>query len=222
MEPDESLDRTLADMEMLSAAYPDEIKEPEDFTSFPLKVSLVLSNTAHIELEYVKGYPVDSNVQIASYRSNTNEKVRMEATVAAVRTAANECLREGIEGGLACVAAALETWSDYGDAEEPDTPSTPTEVTPTRTKTFRWINGEPLLDRKSTFQAHACRVSTDADVREALSQLLDGNSKLQRATHNMVCAIDFLKRWKNRNAHSPLFSMLTDSTRVCPTPTQRF
>ena len=49
-----------------------------------------------------------------------------------------------------------------------------------------WISGEPLVDRKSTFVAHICRVVTERDVHEALHQLLDRNSKLQRATHNMV------------------------------------
>jgi Uncharacterized protein family UPF0029 len=51
---------------------------------------------------------------------------------------------------------------------------------------FPWITGQPLVDRKSTFLAHACPVSCEADVKIAMQQLLDSHSKYRRATHNMV------------------------------------
>jgi Uncharacterized protein family UPF0029 len=51
---------------------------------------------------------------------------------------------------------------------------------------FPWIIGSPLVDRKSTFLAHACHVSCEADVKIAIQQLLDSHSKYRRATHNMV------------------------------------
>lgn len=52
-------------------------------------------------------------------------------------------------------------------------------------KYYEWITGPPLVDKKSTFQAHACRVYTEDDVHMALNQLLCSSSKIQRATHNM-------------------------------------
>lgn len=56
------------------------------------------------------------------------------------------------------------------------------------------------MDRKSTFRAHACRVDSEQAVHEALFQLIDGNSKLQRASHNMYA-------WR-------LTEELSDGTRV--------
>lgn len=47
------------------------------------------------------------------------------------------------------------------------------------------ISGEPLTERKSTFQAHLAPVKTVADVKTVMDELLS-NSKIQRATHNMM------------------------------------
>ena len=58
-------------------------------------------------------------------------------------------------------------------------------TTATTQKHYTWISGQPLLDRKSSFQAHLCEVYSENDVREALYQLLTSSSKIQRATHNM-------------------------------------
>ena len=52
-------------------------------------------------------------------------------------------------------------------------------------KHYHWISGEPLLDKKSSFQAHLCEVHSEEDVRGALQQLLTSSSKIQRASHNM-------------------------------------
>jgi hypothetical protein len=217
MEAEESFERAVADLEMLAAMYPDETSTsvPEAGTgtgttgtsTFPLQVTFRFSETAHIQLELVVGYPIDTGIQVKAYRSSPDEKARMEEAVTAVRNTAKECLDDGIEGCFACCAAALQTWSDFDDGssdlDNKDTgidPSAPTESAqqessvpqqPQRQgKVFHWITGEPLVDRKSTFQAHACRISSDRDVREALHQLLDGNSKLKRTTHNMVSAVE--------------------------------
>lgn len=47
------------------------------------------------------------------------------------------------------------------------------------------FHGEPLTDRKSTFQAHACPVLSVEDVRSFLAILLD-DRKIERAIHNML------------------------------------
>lgn len=184
-----SLERALADIELLQAAYPDEVvfeerssTEPE---SFPLLVTLHLSTETFLELEFRHGYPHDSNIHVSRYRS-TKEYHRLEKAVAAVKLASDNCLELGAEGGLACCASALEAWN----ADEPklndtvDAPAVP--QAPTSTRSFSWLTGQPFVDRKSTFQAHVCRVSSAEDVRYALDELLLSNSKLQRASHNMV------------------------------------
>ena len=47
------------------------------------------------------------------------------------------------------------------------------------------VHGEPITDRKSTFQAHLCRVSSREQVRAVLAAL-NTDRKIARATHNMV------------------------------------
>jgi Uncharacterized protein family UPF0029 len=222
----ESFDRALADMEILSAAYPDEtVVSNEGTANFPLHVTLYLSETAHIELELVDGYPVHSNIQISSYRSAPSEKARMGEVLKAIRTIADECRREGVEGGLSCCAASLQAWNDHGDDQilRKKSPQQGPELVLPLPKEFSWIQGEPLLDRKSTFQAHVCRVSSEADVREALHALLDENSKLQRATHNMVnvrtagsLGVHDLSWAHFHYQRFHLSSTLTDSRSACP------
>ena len=46
------------------------------------------------------------------------------------------------------------------------------------------FSGEPIIDRKSTFQAFFAKVSTCKDAKRFREQLLE-NQKIARATHNM-------------------------------------
>lgn len=190
----ESLHQALADLEMLQAAYPDEVQTPSD-TQFPLHCSFHLSDDSFICLEFTDGYPMTSGVQISKYRSP--QKDRMDAVVRAIRTSAAECLNDKVEGAFVCCAAALETWNDYheytttndeeiGRNGERDAIQPPKMSPPV----VEWITAdEPLVDRKSSFLAHACRVTAEQQVHDALHQLIDGSSKLQRASHNMVCCV---------------------------------
>lgn len=197
-ESSDSLDRALADIAILQSAYPDEIDvcvgiDGTQMQQFPLQVALKLEENASslIILEFVDGYPIKTGVQIASYRSS--EKDKIDAVARAVRLAAEECLEEGMEGGLACCAAAAETWQDFDAQKQPRhngtscKDSNSVEPIPRKqpSRQYEWIAGEPLMDRKSVFLAQACRVSNEKEVREALVQLLSSSSKIQRATHNM-------------------------------------
>lgn len=47
------------------------------------------------------------------------------------------------------------------------------------------VHGEPIVDRKSTFQAHLARVRTERDVR-AVREFLLRDRKVARATHNIA------------------------------------
>jgi len=214
MQENESLERAFADLEMLTAAYPDETSVDESscnehtFTdalkSFPLHVTLMLSETALIKLSMIQGYPVKTGIRVVSYRSSPKEKAAMEEAVTAVRTTASECLQDAMEGGFACCAAALQVWGDHAassaatldesstaptdaSADASQAASSPQPPEPEK-KVFHWISGEPLTDRKSTFQAHVCRVASERDVQDSFHQLVDSNSKMQRATHHMVSA----------------------------------
>jgi len=197
---EESLERVLADVELLLSAYPDEAKALRDDNdvantdNFPFRVQLTLSDTAFITLEWEEGYPVQSSIQIHSYRSSPNEKSRMETTVTAVRTAAEEALGDQIEAGFMCAAAAKDTWeaqleSENKKNEEMQMAAQQVSLVTPVSKVYEWKTGEPLTDRKSAFQAHICRIEKESDVKPALFQLLNGNSKIQRASHNMVSAI---------------------------------
>ena len=192
------LERALADVEMLTSAYPDETTIPATATAaFPLSITLHLSEQAHCVLQYVEGYPERTNIQIASYRCShqKDHKARMQAVLEAVRTTAAACLEEGMEGGLSCCAAALEAWNESpetaivndDDDNESGVSTLSSLMPPVPQRRFVWHSGDPLLDRKSTFQAHVCRmIQSESDVSIALQQLLDSSNKFRRATHNMV------------------------------------
>ena len=237
MDQEESLERAKADLEMLLAAYPEEVvvivsdatRASSNGLFLPLQVKLVISPSAHVELEIIQGYPVDSNIQISSYRSSSEEKARMEQAVTAMRATANQCLQDGIEGGFACVSTALDTWNNVeltpwsngsivestatkaadtlwntshpSPADEPDSFPLRQPSPSAAATSLTWITGEPLFDRKSTFVAHACRLHHESDVRPALEQLMASNHKLHKATHNMVglCIMQDWIRFRTRS-----------------------
>jgi len=184
-----SLERARADIEIIQSCYPDEITASSSCEdNFPFSFTLQLAEGSAITLRLEKGYPTISGVQIADYRTDSwKQKTRLEAVVRAVRKGSDECQDDEIEGCMSCCAIALETWNDFEedtdihDSTDDATPSIPQ----TPEKHYEWISGEPLMDRKSSFQAHLCEVYTEQEAREALQQLLVSSSKIQRATHNM-------------------------------------
>ncbi|XP_066255916.1 protein IMPACT-B-like [Euwallacea similis] len=46
-------------------------------------------------------------------------------------------------------------------------------------------HGEPITDRKSTFQGHVCRVTDESQVKQMVNTLLE-NKKISQAKHNIV------------------------------------
>lgn len=230
MDHSESLERARAELEMIQAAYPDEITVPvgsaaaraatnppeeddgngnDHAVSFPFRFTLHLSNRASLTMELDDGYPEDSPVLVTNFRADRlQDKARLDQIVRAVRTVADECQADGMEGAISCCAVALETWrdddNDYdndnhndngnhgGEAEWADEDNVRTAGTvapsfphPATNKTYHWMSGEPLMDRKSSFQAHLCWVRSVQQVQEALPQLLQSSSKMQRATHHI-------------------------------------
>jgi Uncharacterized protein family UPF0029 len=115
----------------------------------------------------------------------------MERATLAIKTASEECLKDGIEGGLFCCAAAYDAWQEDTEESNCDSDalglivSDPNEVCQNN-RYFDWFSDEPVTEKKSVFQAHVCRVASEGDVHAALKQLIHGNTKLQKATHNMV------------------------------------
>lgn len=196
---DESLDRALADLELLKAAYPDEVTCGDNNndlpSSFPLYCSLHLSPDSFVQLEFKQGYPLTSGIQVSKYRSP--EKGRMEAALGAIRESAQTCLDDQVEGAFTCCAAALEAWNEHQQSEnnekallEEEKKELLLSQQPPTIPPVQWSVSEPLVDRKSSFVARACRVTSEQQVHDALHQLIHGNSKLQRATHNMVSLIE--------------------------------
>jgi putative IMPACT (imprinted ancient) family translation regulator len=167
---------------------------------------------------------------------SAEHKVRLDRVVRAVRAVSLECQQDKMEGAIACCAVALETWDTNFDGEkdhrrdENDDDSRSTSPTvdvvddaapsvyfsskhdkknltrPERQRHYKWITGKPLVDKKSTFQAHVCLVYSEMEVREALHELLSSTSKIQRATHNMYA-------WRIVEAAAGVNNMGGDSTK---------
>ena len=193
-----SIERALSDREIVQSAYSDESCLDgcwQAETSFPLHWTLYLSKEpcAYIVLEWNEGYPVTSPLQVSSYRCADDYK-RLERTVQFVRATASHHFKEGgIEAGLACCAAALESWNQKED--EIEAIERVNDVNGTMEPlllesngfVYRWMTGVyTVQDRKSLFVAHVCPVQVESDISPALQQLLNSSSKMQRATHHMV------------------------------------
>mmetsp|Transcript_19905 Transcript_19905/g.24548 ORF Transcript_19905/g.24548 Transcript_19905/m.24548 type:complete len:324 (+) Transcript_19905:77-1048(+) len=180
-------------------------------TWFPLVFTLTLQNTmcsssplskdaqsqfgANITMEFPKGYPTKKSLQVVSYRvSHSVKKEHIEEVVASVKEAASEAMSVygGEECGFSCCAAAIDEWNKIMESEQQATHKVAYE----QEKVYKnnshndddihWITAEnTLIDRKSVFQAHLCVISSEEMVQRAVSKLIEGSSKIQRATHNM-------------------------------------
>jgi len=148
-------------------------------------------------------------------RDSAEQAALDRAVAAIRATSAACCDEQQVEGGLACCAAGLQAWEEAmemmenthnkdaaerndditamvktsttnsGDQDaENKEQSTSTPAHPS-SHHYTWISGPPLLDRKSSFQAHLCRITCADEVKPALEQLVASSSKLQRATHHM-------------------------------------
>lgn len=83
--------------------------------------------------------------------------------------------RAAVEAAAAVAAAEDEASSrELAGGAEP--PAAPPDLPPI-------FSGEPLVDRKSTFQAHVARCTSAAEVRAVLEHLR-ADRKVARATHN--------------------------------------
>ena len=99
-----------------------------------------------------------------------------------------EFLREYLVEKVATDAKASCAASDSVGAEEEDDVQESSSIPqpPCRTEPCPIIHhGEPLIDRKSTFQAHAAEVMTVEQVSIVLGEL-KSNRKISTATHNIV------------------------------------
>jgi hypothetical protein len=203
---DESLERTRADLELVCAAYPDEVRlttlcSPTSFEvpdDFPFIFSLSLTkysfdsrSTAHITMEFPIGYPKTA-LRVLSCRGGSHvPKILLDAIASTIRTHAETNAQKNEECGLIICSSVCESWSRYWEEEKIKIDSLqrsgPHDSPHFHNTTIKWISGKNTInDKKSVFQAHVCVIRSESAVRVALRELIDNNSKIQRATHNMV------------------------------------
>jgi hypothetical protein len=170
-----------------------------DRVQFPIRFTLYFDPISFVLLEITAGYPSrGAGLRVVSFRNNSSEnKARMELAVSAIREASLECLEDGVEAGLMCCSAGLDRWNEGVDGALSSTPCDTSDdalridEAVEGSNSLVWVSGDPIVEKKSVFQAHVCRISTEAQAQPALRILIGGSSKLQRATHNMVrCGFD--------------------------------
>mmetsp|Transcript_18667 Transcript_18667/g.26454 ORF Transcript_18667/g.26454 Transcript_18667/m.26454 type:complete len:298 (+) Transcript_18667:17-910(+) len=203
--------RAKADLEILLAAFPDEvtmIEAPDDSSLSPNRFILSLTSSnkqsdtathqkqlhwANITMEFpINGYPTTSPLRVLSYRGGGCTKQLLERIVCLIRDVAKECCLHGEDAAIPCCSAATTAWVEALEAN--DTSATQAlEVEQQKQleqeikmqwDDIQWITGETITDRKSVFQAHVTQVHSDEMVQRALEKLMS-NSKIARATHNM-------------------------------------
>ena len=177
-------ERRIADLELIQAAYPDEVVIHNDH-----EATIHLSHDAWVSLTFPRmGYPTTRGVEIQSYRSH--DKHRIDCVVANIRTVAQHSIPE--ESGMQCCAIALEIWNQpLPPSQLSQSLQLPTQLqqllpTQQQLQTVSWTSGPSITDRKSTFQAHACQIQTEAQIQNALQQLKQQNTRIQKAYHNIM------------------------------------
>jgi hypothetical protein len=206
-----SLERARADIELICAAYPEEVRimtcplhetdtdiQDEIPVDFPFLFTLTMTKggdlrkTAHVTMELPPGYPQES-LRVSSYRGGSAVPKRfLEQVPCIIRTLAETHAQKNEECGLEICAQVLETWRLCWEKEEeeeevPQRNLVPLKEDSTFQTSIPWISGQSTItDRKSVFQAHLCIVHSEVEVQVALRQLIDCNTKIQKATHNMV------------------------------------
>jgi len=230
---DEDFLRAKADLELVLAAFPDEVQiskignvsEDGELFSFPLKFEMHLKTTsdkddvgvesitlAIVKMEIHRGYPSKSGIFLSGYRiigsSKKVPKKHVEDVMSVIRQTSKECLENEEEGALSCCLAAQQVWDEFKEEQrrqiEETNLKTSIEVEVEQVDVdIDWITGKDdnvgfITDRKSTFQAFVCRINSEDMALRAVNNLISGNSKLQRATHNMF-AYRFSIEHKNGN-----------------------
>lgn len=152
-----SMERALADVEMICAAYPDQVTRdegddaednkfdmddttrcrslfftlhfPDDVDSHPgATTSTSTSTCCRLQILWKEHYPVATNVQIVSYRCrNSVDKGRLDTALSALRRTAQECMEEEREGCFPCISAALEAWEAAVELSNVTTTATRTD-----------------------------------------------------------------------------------------------
>lgn len=185
-----SLEELKADIEIIESAFMEEVERISTTDSFPFSLRLKLSTTAFLELEYTDGYP-DTTITVTRYRSSQRDEYRrLEHVVEVVKETANENC--GTVASLLVCSAALEAWNDYEDAEgggdddDEECIAQEDHSCAHAENLYKIYAGEPLIDRKSTFQSFVIPIQEESDVPRAMNQLITGHPKIKRATHNMV------------------------------------
>jgi len=195
-------ERILAEVEMLMAAFPDEVTllDSEE-TKFLLHLGEHGNDrwNAQVTIQMSCNEANGLRLQVLSYRGSPQcPKHILEETVAKIKATIKEAeLEEAFSPTINCCLAAHSKWTDLVEAEsrkivdQHDTQRKEKQERLTQQlleegEDVEWISStEPLVDRKSVFQAHICHVTSEDKVRRALNKLLLSSSKLQKATHNM-------------------------------------
>jgi len=239
-----ALERARADIELMCAAYPDEVRivsstsvvasqQQQHCPSFTHQESMIIhtqqqqeqgipsefpffftlclkkmntdtsSSSVSITMELPHGYPQVS-LRVVSYRGgNAVSKLFLEQIPSVIHSIAIAHAEKNEECGFILCSHLLEMYNQswkHDDSVQTQIEVGPLPPLPTLddvrihstpssscSKIIPWISGQnTITDRKSVFQAHVCIVQSLEDVQLALSQLKEMNSKIQRATHNMV------------------------------------
>mmetsp|Transcript_28708 Transcript_28708/g.44235 ORF Transcript_28708/g.44235 Transcript_28708/m.44235 type:complete len:209 (+) Transcript_28708:1-627(+) len=201
MEDYDDHERASAELEMVLAAFPDEATaESLSNRSFSLTLKLPTKrNTeATICMRLPPGYPSKTPLLVETWfgADAVSDRASMERVLRDIRTVSDNS--RGMECALDACAAALRAWEDGGAEEDPEDGASSTTAerqdavaNAEALERCEWRSGPKHSEKKSTFQAHIARVSSEAEFKAALEVVLGSSTKIQRASHNMVRG-DFL------------------------------
>ncbi|KFM61569.1 Protein IMPACT-A, partial [Stegodyphus mimosarum] len=187
------------EIQALSAIFSDEwLVEDDEQRVYSIKISNSSGNTVYFQVTLPENYPLDSPpiYQISAPWMKKNEKDLLYSELGEIYCCHAgesiiylwiEKIREFITSETATATSddAVNDISSMNDADVSLTTAMLQQVNNIEFDELPTIeHGEPIIDRKSVFQAHVARVVSTKQVKQVLDKLKE-NRKIAIATHNI-------------------------------------
>lgn len=179
---------------MVDLRFSDEWSFEDGGSAHPTSVAALLAEMA-AELYDTTVAPAEREVVLFQYAEflrarlvEPEELRRKQVAVAAAAKRAEEearALRAAEADAAAEAAQRISAFDDAdGELDSAAAPSASASAPVPAAAPIAILSGPPFTDRKSTFQAHAARVTSPAQAAQVLAQLMSV-AKIARATHNI-------------------------------------
>lgn len=150
---EEAIEKSMANLELLLAAFPDEITLLDTIDDGVPKFLLTLKSDKQYWANITMQLLPSGQLDIVSYRGSSCSKHSLEKILSVVREVATE---HGEEAAIPCCCAATNLWTEEIEkatrqqetVEEVSNQKRDVDHVLSNLDDIQWISGEPVTDRK--------------------------------------------------------------------------